>query len=94
MHELADSSVNFVCRPWVKTADYWTVYWDLTRAVKQRFDAEGISIPYPQQDVHHYNVAAASPNATPALDSKPVDIARTQTTDQDPVAHEGHDEGS
>jgi small conductance mechanosensitive channel len=94
VHELADSSVNFVCRPWVKTADYWTVYWDLTRAVKQRFDAEGISIPYPQQDVHHYNVAAASPNATPALDSKPVDIARTQTTDQDPVAHEGHDEGS
>jgi small conductance mechanosensitive channel len=52
VHELADSSVNLVCRPWVKTADYWTVYWDLMRQVKERFDAEGISIPYPQRDVH------------------------------------------
>jgi small conductance mechanosensitive channel len=52
VHELADSSVNFVCRPWVKTDDYWNVYWDVTRAVKERFDAEGISIPFPQQDVH------------------------------------------
>jgi small conductance mechanosensitive channel len=61
LHELADSSVNFVCRPWVRTEDYWTVYWDVTRAVKQRFDKEGISIPYPQQDVHFYNNAAAVP---------------------------------
>ena len=52
--ELADSSVNFVLRPWVKTTDYWDAYWDLTRAVKQRFDAEGISIPFPQRDVHIY----------------------------------------
>ncbi len=52
VHELADSSVNFICRPWVKTADYWTVYWEVTRSVKERFDAEGISIPYPQSDVH------------------------------------------
>ena len=52
LHELADSSVNFVVRPWVKTADYWDVYWDVTRQVKEQFDAEGISIPYPQQDVH------------------------------------------
>ena len=52
LHELADSSVNFICRPWVRTADYWTVYWDITRNVKVRFDAEGLSIPYPQQDVH------------------------------------------
>ena len=50
--ELADSSVNFVVRPWVKTEDYWGVYFDLTEAVKLRFDNEGISIPYPQQDVH------------------------------------------
>jgi small conductance mechanosensitive channel len=50
--ELADSSVNFVVRPWVNTEDYWDTYWDLTRAVKMRFDKEGISIPYPQQDVH------------------------------------------
>ena len=52
VHELADSSVNFICRPWVKTADYWTVYWEVTRSVKERFDEEQISIPYPQMDVH------------------------------------------
>jgi small conductance mechanosensitive channel len=52
VHELADSSVNFVCRPWCKTSDYWTVYWDVTKTVKERFDAEGISIPFPQRDVH------------------------------------------
>jgi len=52
VHELADSSVNFVVRPWSKTSDYWAVYWDLTRAVKERFDAESISIPFPQRDVH------------------------------------------
>ena len=50
--ELADSSVNFVVRPWVKTTDYWDVYFDLTEQIKVRFDAAGISIPYPQQDVH------------------------------------------
>lgn len=54
VHSLGDSSVNFVVRPWVKTDDYWTVYWDLTRAVKMRFDEEGISIPFPQRDVHFY----------------------------------------
>ncbi len=58
VHELADSSVNFVCRPWVKTSDYWTVYWDITRMVKEAFDEAGISIPYPQQDVHMHQVAA------------------------------------
>ena len=55
LHELADSSVNFICRPWVKTADYWTVFWDITREVKLRFDKEGISIPFPQWDVHLYD---------------------------------------
>jgi small conductance mechanosensitive channel len=60
LHELADSSVNFVCRPWVKTADYWTVYWDVTRTVKERFDAEGVSIPFPQQDVHIYKTKEIS----------------------------------
>jgi len=54
LHELADSSVNFVVRPWVKTDDYWDVYWELMRTVKIRFDEEGISIPFPQRDVHHY----------------------------------------
>jgi small conductance mechanosensitive channel len=57
MNQLADSSVNFICRPWTRTADYWTVYWDLTQQVKQRFDEEGISIPFPQRDVHVYNHA-------------------------------------
>jgi len=49
---LADSSVNFAVRPWVATADYWSVYFDLNETVKRRFDAAGISIPYPQRDVH------------------------------------------
>jgi len=55
---LADSSVNLVCRPWVNTADYWAVYFDLTEGVKKAFDAKGITIPYPQRDVHLHNVEA------------------------------------
>ena len=51
---LADSSVNFIVRPWVKTADYWGVYFDLTEAIKKRFDKEDITFPFPQQDVHVY----------------------------------------
>ncbi len=57
--ELADSSVNFVVRPWVKTEDYWGVYFDLTEKVKLTFDERGISIPYPQHDVHLHQVNAA-----------------------------------
>ncbi len=57
LHELGDSSVNFICRPWTQTANYWAVYWDITRTVKERFDAEGVSIPFPQQDVHIYHEA-------------------------------------
>jgi len=52
--ELGDSSVNFAVRPWVKTDDYWGVYFDTTEKIKKRFDAEGISIPFPQRDVHLY----------------------------------------
>ena len=55
--ELADSSVNFVVRPWVKVNDYWGVYFDLTEKVKKAFDANGISIPFPQRDVHVYQHA-------------------------------------
>ncbi len=50
--ELADSSVNIAVRPWVKTSDYWGFYFDTVKAVKQRFDAEDITIPFPQRDVH------------------------------------------
>lgn len=50
--ELGESSVDFVVRPWVKAADYWAVKFDLTETVKQEFDSAGISIPYPQRDVH------------------------------------------
>jgi small conductance mechanosensitive channel len=63
MHELGDSSVNFIVRPWAKTDDVWTVYWDVTREVKKRFDREGISIPFPQRDVHVYNSALPVPAA-------------------------------
>lgn len=58
VNELADSSVNFVCRPWIKTSDYWTVYWDITRQVKEQFDQNSISIPFPQRDVHVHQVSA------------------------------------
>jgi small conductance mechanosensitive channel len=54
VHELGDSSVNFVVRPWVRPANYWGVYWDVTRKVKEEFDKEGVSIPFPQRDVHLY----------------------------------------
>ena len=54
LHELGDSSVNFVVRPWVNKDDYWETFWALNRAMKMRFDEEGISIPFPQRDVHLY----------------------------------------
>ncbi len=60
VHELADSSVNLFCRPWVNTKDYWGVYWELTRQVKERFDSEGISFPFPQRDVHLQTEAKVS----------------------------------
>lgn len=55
---LADSSVNFAVRPWVNTADYWPVYFDLHEKIKKRFDQEGISIPFPQQDVYIHQVSS------------------------------------
>jgi small conductance mechanosensitive channel len=57
--ELGDSSVNFAVRPWVNTADYWAVYFDITEKVKLTFDENNISIPYPQTDVHIHQVTAA-----------------------------------
>ncbi|MBP2700916.1 small-conductance mechanosensitive channel MscS [Photobacterium lucens] len=55
---LADSSVNFVVRPWVNTPDYWAVYFDLNQAIKEELDKEGIEIPFPQMDVHLNKVDA------------------------------------
>ncbi len=54
---LADSSVNFVVRPWVESANYWPLHFDLHEAIKKRFDAEGIGIPFPQRDVHLFQAA-------------------------------------
>lgn len=63
VNELGDSCVNFVVRPWCRTSDYSSVRWDLTKALKQRFDAEGLSIPFPQRDVHVHQTAGAEPAA-------------------------------
>lgn len=66
VHELGDSSVNLIVRPWTNTEDYWDVYWDVTEEVKRTFSAEGISIPFPQRDVH------LIPAESPASDSPAV----------------------
>mgnify|MGYP001314658098 FL=1 len=55
LSELADSSVNFIVRPWVKNSEYLDVLYSLLEEIKKRFDQEGISIPYPQSDVHIHN---------------------------------------
>jgi len=54
VHELGDSSVNIVVRPWVKSTDYWATRWDLTRGLKENLEAAGCSIPFPQRDVHMF----------------------------------------
>jgi small conductance mechanosensitive channel len=56
--ELGDSSVNFVVRPWCQAEDYWTVWFDVTQQTKERFDAQGVSIPFPQRDVHLFQEKA------------------------------------
>lgn len=68
VNELGDNSVNFIVRPWASTADYWEVYWDLTRTIKEQFDAAGINIPFPQRDLHlsgPVEVVFRDPNSTP-----------------------------
>ncbi|WP_346836814.1 mechanosensitive ion channel family protein [Microbulbifer sp. SAOS-129_SWC] len=59
--ELAASSVNFIVRPWVMGTDYWTVYWDLTRQIKEALDAHDISIPFPQREVHLHRQSSSPP---------------------------------
>ena len=56
MNELGDSAILFIARPWAKTENYMTVFWEVTASVKQEFDNAGISFPYPQQDVHLHHV--------------------------------------
>jgi small conductance mechanosensitive channel len=60
VHALGESSVDFIVRPWVKVEDYWDVYWDVTKIVKMRFDEEGVSIPFPQRDLHIRSVEGSS----------------------------------
>jgi small conductance mechanosensitive channel len=62
--ELADSSVNLAVRPWVKGSDYWPIFFDLKEKIKERFDAESISIPFPQQDVHLYQLKEEASGST------------------------------
>jgi small conductance mechanosensitive channel len=61
--EMADSSVNLVVRPWVNTADYWGVYFDLTRSFKEKLTEAGVEIPFPQMDVHHHGLPQDGSNA-------------------------------
>ncbi len=79
--ELADSSVNLILRPWVKSADYFDVKFELTEAIKNRFDEEGISIPFPQRDIH--TVVAPAPKLTPP---KRTTTAKKATTRKKKVA--------
>jgi len=98
--ELADNSVNFIVRPWVRSEDYWTVYWDLTRQVKEAFDKAGISIPFPQRELHVYQVGkegedgkgksrrAKSRQTEPA---KPARQTRSTRARAQAQGEEGHD---
>ncbi len=60
VHEMADSSINLVVRPWCKTSDYWAVYFEVNHKIKEALDREGIKIPFPQLDVHHFGDAPAA----------------------------------
>jgi len=61
LHQLADGGVNFIVRPWAQKEHYWTVYWEITRAVKLRFDQEGISIPAARRDLYLHTIPAKDP---------------------------------
>ncbi len=88
---LGESSVNFVVRPWANTVDYWDVLFDVTRTVKLRFDEEGVSIPFPQRDVHLHYVGREEerdrrtlvPAGTPPADLKPVEELAPATATYD-----------
>ncbi|HXS82261.1 MAG TPA: mechanosensitive ion channel family protein [Methylomirabilota bacterium] len=67
LHQLGESTVQFIVRVWTRKERYWEVYWDLTRAVKLRFDQEGIAFPYPQREVTH----RVAPGSGGAVETKP-----------------------
>ena len=82
--ELGDSSVNFIVRPWCARDDYWDVYWDVTREVKMRFDREGVSIPFPQRDVHFYpETVEGSPSADDRMAVGATPLAAQDEPDSD-----------
>ncbi len=96
LNSLGESSVDFVVRPWTNTDDYWTVFWDVTRTVKKRFDQEGISIPFPQRDVHIYQESAPaassaapvqSPGGGTTTTSRPVRVDDMDETDDGDKQH-------
>lgn len=93
MHALADSSVNFIVRPWSLTEDYWDVNWDITRAVKKRFDAAGIGIPFPQRDVHLYLQEGKSMDEVLKGTSADQPAKRKQTLREDGGLDDGSDSG-
>lgn len=67
VHTLNESSVDLIVRPWVKTDDYWETYWDVTEEIKRQFDAKGITIPFPQRDVHLNVVNGSAEEVTTEL---------------------------
>ena len=80
---LGASSVDFVVRPWSKVEDYWTVYWDLTRQIKEAFDREGISIPFPQTDMHvHFATPPTDQAQAPFTPPKPQMAERSRGFDK------------
>ena len=88
VNELADSSVNFIVRPWTLTADYWTVYWEITRRIKVRFDEEGISIPFPQRDIHivssvETEAASQKKRAFTKKKADEIDVTEMESGDED-----------
>ena len=95
LHTLGESSVDFVVRPWVKTDDYWDVYWDITRAVKMRFDEEEISIPFPQRDVHIFSGDETAITAVTPVQIEQPKVATSGSQPRDDVDgdSDGGDEG-
>lgn len=84
LNNLGESSVDFIVRPWSRTDDYWDVYWDVTREVKRRFDEEGISIPFPQRDLHVYREVADEKEAPKGATQRSETEKSAQTPVPDP----------